>query len=258
MVGLDAFTAFELVKTLSTYAQSTQKTVLLSIHQPRFEIFNLFAATKGQLVLLSRGRVVYSGRLDRVLDWFESTGAAPCPIHMNPFDYLIDTCEGSIPWPQLTREKVAGVELTVSCPANTDSITRGGQEEPNLPGLCPQVLTLCRRSWLNTRRNPSSLWGSFLVTFLLSIAVSVVFLQLDETLAGIRARASVCYLLCAFQPFLGMVLAIYKGVEEVKVFERERGDRLYGPLAYVLSSVICQLPWTILSSAGKLDISAFL
>ncbi|KAF9096083.1 hypothetical protein BGX23_011999 [Mortierella sp. AD031] len=37
-VGLDSFTSFELVKTLNTYAKTSNKTVVLSIHQLRSEI----------------------------------------------------------------------------------------------------------------------------------------------------------------------------------------------------------------------------
>ncbi|KAG0209870.1 ATP-binding cassette sub- G member 8 [Mortierella sp. NVP41] len=36
--GLDSFTSFELVKTLNTYAKTSNKTVVLSIHQLRSEI----------------------------------------------------------------------------------------------------------------------------------------------------------------------------------------------------------------------------
>ncbi|KAF9272167.1 hypothetical protein BGZ68_002652, partial [Mortierella alpina] len=58
--GLDAFTAFELVKTLEKYARLNDKTVVLSIHQPRSEIFHLLSSSGSQLVLLAQGDVVYS------------------------------------------------------------------------------------------------------------------------------------------------------------------------------------------------------
>ncbi len=85
-LGLDAFTSFELVKTLEKYARLNDKTVVLSIHQPRSEIFHLLSASGGQLVLLAQGDVVYSGPLDQALPWFESVGMGPCSKNINPFD----------------------------------------------------------------------------------------------------------------------------------------------------------------------------
>lgn len=90
LVGLDSFTSFELVKTLNTYAKTSNKTVILSIHQPRSEIYHLLSEMDGRLVLLCQGRVVYSGPLNQALSWFVSMGVEPCPIDMNPLDYVMD------------------------------------------------------------------------------------------------------------------------------------------------------------------------
>ncbi|KAF9583028.1 hypothetical protein BGW38_010390 [Lunasporangiospora selenospora] len=88
--GLDAFAAFELVKSLKSYAESTNSTVILSIHQPRSEIYHLLANTDSHLFLLSYASVVYSGLLANVLPWFNSLGLEPCGDHQNPLDYVLD------------------------------------------------------------------------------------------------------------------------------------------------------------------------
>ena len=54
--GLDATSAFHLVKTLKHLA-NTGRTVITTIHQPRSDIFFLF----DRLTLLSRGNIAYAG-----------------------------------------------------------------------------------------------------------------------------------------------------------------------------------------------------
>ena len=46
------------------------RTIILSIHQPRYSIFRLFDS----LTLLSLGRLTYHGSYDEVLPYFESLG----------------------------------------------------------------------------------------------------------------------------------------------------------------------------------------
>ena len=57
------------MKSLTKLAKSSQKTIVISIHQPRSEIFKLLSESDGQMVLLSRGDVVYSGPVRSVLPW---------------------------------------------------------------------------------------------------------------------------------------------------------------------------------------------
>ena len=50
-------------------------TVVLTVHQPRSEIWKLF---DNVLLLAEGGRTVYSGRREEVLGFFEANGAT-CP-----------------------------------------------------------------------------------------------------------------------------------------------------------------------------------
>lgn len=61
--------------------------VIASIHQPSTKTFNLFS----HLILLSRGRTVYSGRREDIQSHFDRQGL-PIPIHENPAEFLVDIC----------------------------------------------------------------------------------------------------------------------------------------------------------------------
>jgi ABC-type multidrug transport system ATPase subunit len=83
--GLDAYNAFNVVECLCNLAKNYNRTVVLTIHQPRSNIVALF----DQLVLLAKGHTVYSGPFSSCQSYFDSIGFS-CPPGFNIADYLID------------------------------------------------------------------------------------------------------------------------------------------------------------------------
>ena len=83
--GLDAFNAFNVVECLVTLAKTYNRTVIFTIHQPRSNIVALF----DYLVLLARGRTVYSGPFSSCQNYFNQIGYR-CPPGFNIADYLVD------------------------------------------------------------------------------------------------------------------------------------------------------------------------
>ncbi|KAI9891761.1 MAG: hypothetical protein M1814_002511 [Vezdaea aestivalis] len=83
--GLDAFNAFNVIECLVTLAKQYNRTVVFTIHQPRSNIVALF----DQLVLLAKGRVVYSGEFSKCQSYFDQSGYS-CPPGFNIADYLVD------------------------------------------------------------------------------------------------------------------------------------------------------------------------
>lgn len=74
----DAFTAFLLLQNLSALAKKG-RTIILSIHAPRSDAWKLF----DRIVLLTKGKVAYSGKRDDCLAWFDSLGQH-LPTGVNP------------------------------------------------------------------------------------------------------------------------------------------------------------------------------
>jgi ABC-type multidrug transport system ATPase subunit len=83
--GLDAFNAFNVVECLVNLVKNYNRTVVVTIHQPRSNIVALF----DQLVLLAKGRTVYSGPFENCQPYFDNVGYT-CPPGFNIADYLID------------------------------------------------------------------------------------------------------------------------------------------------------------------------
>ncbi|KAF2132378.1 hypothetical protein P153DRAFT_364780 [Dothidotthia symphoricarpi CBS 119687] len=83
--GLDAFNAFNVVECLVNLVKNYNRTVIFTIHQPRSNIVALF----DQLILLAKGRTVYSGPFESCQPYFDNIGYT-CPPGFNIADYLVD------------------------------------------------------------------------------------------------------------------------------------------------------------------------
>lgn len=74
-------------------------TVISSIHQPRSSIFAMF----DDLILLSEGRMLYSGPASQALSYFEELGHH-CPQHYNPAEFLADLISVDASSPEAQQE----------------------------------------------------------------------------------------------------------------------------------------------------------
>lgn len=83
--GLDAYNAYNVIECLVTLAKTYKRTVIFTIHQPRSNIVALF----DRLILLAKGKTVYSGPFSQCQSYFDSIGYE-CPPGFNIADYLVD------------------------------------------------------------------------------------------------------------------------------------------------------------------------
>ncbi|KAF3826819.1 hypothetical protein GH733_009344 [Mirounga leonina] len=83
--GLDCMTANQIVVLLAELAHR-DRVVIVTIHQPRSELFQLF----DKIAILSYGELVFCGTPAEMLDFFSGC-SYPCPEHSNPFDIYMDT-----------------------------------------------------------------------------------------------------------------------------------------------------------------------
>ncbi|KAF9380774.1 hypothetical protein CPC16_010149, partial [Podila verticillata] len=284
--------------------------------EPRAEMFKFLSESNGQIVLLSRGDVVYSGPVRQILPWFESAGVDPCPVDMNPFDYILDRCmvdftsasteeTSKAQRDQLTkawRERMRGTmeregqpgtpisqvyallghsstnnsfgsrqekklqeseiyvdDVVKESGAQDNSLTLDDidplesspahEDDKNRLAVWRQTVILTRRGWINQRRDSVFFWGMLALNILMGVLIGSIFWKLGGSLNDIRARSSVCYVLVAFQPFLSMIIAIYRGATDMKIYERERGYRWYGPLPFLISNSVCNVPANVINSA---------
>jgi len=83
--GLDTFNASLLVQCLKDLGDHYNTNIVMSIHQPRSNIFHSF----DRLVVVNKGETTYVGPTSKVIPYLSSIGKQP-PIDYNTADYLID------------------------------------------------------------------------------------------------------------------------------------------------------------------------
>jgi len=142
--GLDAYNAYNVVECLVNLAKIYNRTVILTIHQPRSNIVALF----DQLILLAQGRTVYSGPFSSCQSYFDGTGYA-CPPGFNIADYLVDlTMHAGIlrsPMDEIVAAARSDVKTRTSSAMAVKSITSISNIEPERSGFAsPSMASLLR------------------------------------------------------------------------------------------------------------------
>lgn len=88
--GLDSSSSMAVCSALRDMA-AVGITVISVIHQPRYEIFNMFHKV---LLLAKGGKLVYYGPPQDALSYFETVLGITCPQHVNPPDFMMDVISG--------------------------------------------------------------------------------------------------------------------------------------------------------------------
>ncbi|KAE8380034.1 P-loop containing nucleoside triphosphate hydrolase protein [Aspergillus bertholletiae] len=253
--GLDATSAFQIIRTLKRLAQRG-RTVVVSIHAPRSEIWSLF----DNVILLARGSVLYSGLSSRSLTYFESHSHI-LPPFVNPAEFLIDLAAIDNRTEELEEASLARVEFLKSS-WRTESKTGKDVQEPrkddekfkdsatraqDIPiaravSFSRQFRVLTSRTFKTTIRDPMGLAGSLFEAVSMGVISGWIFLQLDENQAGIRSRQGSLYASSSLNGYLILLYEIYRLSIDIRQFDRERTEGVVGVPAFLLSRRAARLP----------------
>lgn len=252
--GLDSTSALQVVQTLKGFAQSG-RTVVMTIHQPCSEIWELF----DRVVLLSRGSCVYEGGTKDCLTYFETLGYTPRPF-MNPAEWLIELA--AIDNRTLEKEK-AGMERFYRLKS---SWAKHQAERPplepyvvsktNFPstGRTPKVSTwkqisvMTRRSMLVSFKDPKGLVGTIAEAIIVGIILGWAFYKLDDSPEGLRSRQGAFYTAAAVQGYLMLVYEVNRCCEEVPIFDREHCEGIVDVIPFLISRRVAKAPEDLLVS----------
>ncbi|KAL7384056.1 hypothetical protein ABVT39_023249 [Epinephelus coioides] len=235
--GLDSFTAHNLVITLSRLARGN-RLVLLSVHQPRSDIFQLF----NLVVLLSSGSAVYCGAACDMVPYFTALGY-PCPRYCNPSDFYVDLISIDRRSPEqeakcLERsgvlaeqflEKVRDTDDHMWKPAGTNiapttqpessqqiSKVKGeevitiSKERNRLPGRLHQFTILIRRHMYNDYRDLVTLLVHGFEALLMSLLVGCLYYGAGKERLSIQDTVALLYMIGALTPFAVVLDVIAK------------------------------------------------
>jgi ABC-type multidrug transport system ATPase subunit len=240
--GLDAASAFLLVKTLKQLADRGRN-VVITIHQPRSEIWELF----DHVVLLSGGEAIYSGPRASCLDYFEDLNY-PIPPFVNPAEHIVDLAAVDTRTPELENISSLRVDGLKEAwrQASVDFAPAHHPSSSNDPparnaGFVRQVWVQTHRALKTTSRDPFGVAGSMVECFSMGILTGWIFLNLGRDLSGIRSREGALYTASALQGYLILLFETYRLTLDIGVFDRERAEGVVGVLSFLLSRRLARL-----------------
>ncbi|XP_037535473.1 ATP-binding cassette sub-family G member 8 [Nematolebias whitei] len=263
--GLDSFTAHNLVITLSRLAKGN-RLVLLSVHQPRSDIFQLFDL----VVLLSSGSAVYCGAARDMVPYFTALGH-PCPRYCNPSDFYVDLISIDRRNPEREAERLEQVRLLSEQfkekvrdttdhmwkPAEinatqTDSVQQSSRsreelitisrEHNELPGKLNQFTILIRRHMYNDFRDLVTLLVHGFEALLMSLLVGCLYFGAGEERLNIQDTVALLYMIGALTPFAVVLDVIAKCHTERAMLYHELEDGMYSVTSYFFAKVLGELP----------------
>lgn len=268
--GLDSFTARHVVETLKSIT-SLNRTVVLSIHQPRYDVFSLI----DNVILLSRGRLVWTGTSKAMLKHFANLNF-PCPDLCNPADFILDL--SSIDFRSSDRElksrdrlnllvnAAPSMDLESPTPcseslyatnnnilqqsAKIEHISESNPEHMKIKQV-PLYLSLpliLERSYINQRRQPILITTRISQALFYALILSAFYAPVGDNQNSIQNRIGNLYGVTSLT-FIGMLNCIAVFPVERDVFYREYLDGGFSETAFWITYYIFALPFLIISGA---------
>ncbi|KFQ37514.1 ATP-binding cassette sub-family G member 2, partial [Mesitornis unicolor] len=264
--GLDASTANTVLLLLKRMAQQG-KTIIFSIHQPRYSIFRLF----DNLTLLAAGRVLYHGPAQHAIDYFQSLGYM-CEPYNNPADFFLDIINGDSTAVAMSKmdetntesteehheydktlaenlaEKYSNSAYYQETKAILENIYMGKKKKSKAVfrqityanSFLHQLKWVSKRTFKNLVGNPQASIAQVCVTALLGLIVGAIFFGLKEDSSGLQNRVGAMFFLTTNQCF-SSISAIELFVVEKKIFIHEYISGYYRTSAYFISKLMADL-----------------
>ncbi|XP_005390993.1 PREDICTED: ATP-binding cassette sub-family G member 8 isoform X2 [Chinchilla lanigera] len=260
--GLDSFTAHNLVKTLSRLAKGN-RLVLISLHQPRSDIFRLFDL----VLLMTSGTPIYLGAAQHMVQYFTTIGH-PCPRYSNPADFYVDLTSidrrsqeqeaasraKAQSLAALFREKVCdsddflwkaeakelGVGTCVASP--TPPCDNNCQTPSEPPGVMQQFATLTRRQISSDFRDLPTLLIHGAEACLMSLIIGFLYYGHGDTKLSFMDTAALLFMTGALIPFNVILDVVSKCHSERAMLYAELEDGLYTAGPYYFAKILGELP----------------
>uniref|UniRef100_A0A8C6L5T2 ATP-binding cassette sub-family G member 2-like n=1 Tax=Nothobranchius furzeri TaxID=105023 RepID=A0A8C6L5T2_NOTFU len=223
--GLDSNTANCIIGLLHKLSRRG-KTVIFSIHQPRYSIFKLF----DHLTLMHKGEIVYAGAADHALEYFTDLGYQ-IEAFNNPADFFMDITNG---------DASSTCFITVpSCPLAEPA--HGHKNTDNRLICVTQMRVVCGRTVKNILRNPQTSYAQLALNIFFSLLVGLIYYQMPLTLPEALQNRSGAFFFLIINMVFGNLSAVELFINERVIFIHENSSGYYRTSVYFLSKVLADI-----------------
>lgn len=257
--GLDCLTANQIVSLLVELAHR-DRIVIITIHQPRSELFRLF----DKIAIMSFGEMVFCGNPMEMITFFSNCGYS-CPEQSNPFDFYVDLTSVDTRSKERELETYSRVQVIISAYRNSEIFrkvletierTRFMKELPPIPfknkdspGDISKLWFLLRRITRNFSKDKMGIIMRLLQNLLFGLFVAFFLLRLTPDLekGAVQNRVGLLYQCVSAPPYTGMLNAAALFPPLRAISDQESKDGLYQKWQMLLAYIIHFLPFSILS-----------
>ncbi|XP_052662314.1 ATP-binding cassette sub-family G member 5 isoform X2 [Harpia harpyja] len=259
--GLDCLTANQIVSLLSELAHR-HRIVIITIHQPRSELFRLF----DKIAIMSFGEMVFCGNPMEMITFFSDCGYS-CPEQSNPFDFYVDLTSVDTRSKERELETYSRVQVIVSAYKNSETFgkvlaaierTKGMKELPPIPfknkdspSAFYKLWILLRRTTRNFSRDKMGIIMRLLQNLLFGLFVVFFLLRLRNDLVkgAVQDRVGLVYQCVSAPPYTGMLNAVALFPPLRAISDQESKDGLYKKWQMLIAYIVHFLPFSVISVA---------
>ncbi|XP_065690876.1 ATP-binding cassette sub-family G member 5 [Patagioenas fasciata] len=259
--GLDSLTANQIVSLLSELAHRG-RIVIITIHQPRSELFRLF----DKIAIMSFGEMVFCGNPMEMITFFSDCGYS-CPEQSNPFDFYVDLTSVDTRSKERELETYSRVQVIGSAYKNSEifsevlatiETTKCMKELPPIPfknkdspSTFYKLWILLRRITKNLSRDKMGITMRLFQNLLFGLFVAFFLLRLRNDLlkGAVQDRVGLVYQCVSAPPYTGMLNAVALFPPLRAISDQESKDGLYKKWQMLLAYIVHFLPFSVISVA---------
>uniref|UniRef100_A0A671QH62 ATP-binding cassette sub-family G member 2-like n=1 Tax=Sinocyclocheilus anshuiensis TaxID=1608454 RepID=A0A671QH62_9TELE len=259
--GLDANTANSIMELLQKLSKKG-KTVIFSIHQPRYSIFSQF----DHLTLMNKGEIIYAGAATKAITYFEELGYK-CEPFNNPADFFLDVTNGTV-LPQIHNNKSEMCSNSDEMVENENPLAVIYRKSPHFlnvkdrltqisDGFDPEVtkgdrvgyatpfyyqlMLVSGRTVRNILRNPQTSYAQLFLNIFFGILVGLIYYQIPHTLPEALQNRTGAFFFLVINMVFGNLSAVELFISERVLFIHENSSGFYRTSVYFLSKVFADL-----------------
>lgn len=249
--GLDAFTAQTVCQKVADLAKLENRTVLLTIHQPRLQILEMFT----KIILVSQGSIVFFGSVHEALRHMEDHGFK-CPNLENPADFFLDTITIDRRAEDAQVRSTARVEKLINVWGGEEGTRAAEAAEPQSGGvkfikprnsfnalIITELGLIMKRYFRIQLRDLPTLLGTIFQTIAMSLMLAFVFFQLPkDDFASVQSRVGLCAFLPVTLLFTIMIPLINAFTKDRDIILKERYSGTYRIFSAYTAKFLSLLP----------------
>uniref|UniRef100_UPI001EAF494C broad substrate specificity ATP-binding cassette transporter ABCG2-like n=1 Tax=Oncorhynchus gorbuscha TaxID=8017 RepID=UPI001EAF494C len=258
--GLDSNTANHIINLLHRLSRSG-KTIVFSIHQPRYSIFSRF----DHLTLMHRGELVYAGAAGKALSYFTDLGYH-CEPFNNPSDFFLDVTNGeaqstlditsfnyddkencdnsnllAVSYRQSTQYQRVVEELDHLTQGLEGGVGGQGQKADYVTSFWYQMRIVGGRMMVNSLRNPQTSYAQLALNIFFALLVGLIYYQIPLTLPEALQNRMGAFFFLIINMVFGNLSAVELFINERALFIHENSSGYYRTSVYFLSKIFADL-----------------